>query len=181
MPTEDGYDTLDELSDDGEQEREIYARYGLAMYAAQVLEEGASSLIVVHEMTHGNMRVVEEVGERFEELWTKTLGALIRQVGVHQLVTADQSIVLRDALKARNRLAHHFFREEAESFVTPGGKRKMLDQLDAARHRFEEASALAADIYLRYMSKYGVTRETIGKMVDEMTATARARDAAEGA
>ncbi len=181
MPTEDGYDTLDELPDDGAQEREIYARYGLAMYAAQVLEESASSLIVVHEMTHGNMRVVEEVGDRFDELWTKTLGALIRQVGTHQLVTADQSAVLGDALKARNRLAHHFFREEADSFVTPGGKRRMLDQLDAARRLFQEASALAADIYLRYMSKYGVTRGTLDEMVKDMTETARARDAAHGA
>lgn len=35
-----GCDLIEDLPDDGERQRELYARYGLAMYFAQVFEHG---------------------------------------------------------------------------------------------------------------------------------------------
>lgn len=59
----------------------------------------------------------------------KTLGALIKHLKSEVTLPPDLESFLADALNRRNYLAHHYFRERAEQFVTRDGRAKMLDEI----------------------------------------------------
>ncbi len=76
-----------------------------------------------------------------DSLWgngfKKTLGALIKSLdesGVSVPTEIREDLVRsRDA---RNRLAHHFFRENAEAFLQPEGRRRMAEDLKEMLEQF---------------------------------------------
>jgi len=76
MPDADGHDLIAEL-DDGDRQREVYARFGLAVYMAQVFEHGLVNLVVFVERLAGKISTADDWDDRFEALVRNTMGGLV--------------------------------------------------------------------------------------------------------
>src|SRR3954462_637501 len=116
--TDDG--DVDEVSD---HTKEVYARFGVSFYYAQVLEHGIVNALVMLDLIpkrHHAARTVAEWEEMFDtfmsERFERTMGRLLHDLRAVPSVPDDLEPLLRDALPRRNRLAHSFFRDHAERF-----------------------------------------------------------------
>ena len=141
--------------------KEIYAFFGLAAYSVQLLEQGILNLLVgvrisgIKTPTWANVRNLYDEGDR------KTLGQLLR--AVQKLVPFDTSIEehLKDALKKRNYLIHHFFVEHAENLQSERGRRKMIDELYDIIVFFNRLDPQVDQLWHDVWEKYGFTKERI--------------------
>ncbi|CUW97430.1 conserved hypothetical protein [Agrobacterium fabacearum S56] len=144
--------------------REVYARYGLAMYKAQVLEHGivnaviiANVLPTISEYTD-RLAWEEDFDRAFVRELAKTFGNMLR--ALEPLRLPDGIMVrLREAKLKRDRLAHHFFREHDENFLQQGGRITMITECEATIEFF---SAVDADLeaFMRPLrERYGITDE----------------------
>lgn len=161
MPTDEGYPSIDDLPEDSDQIQECYARFGLAMYYAQVLEANLINLIWFHEMLAGRFTTPQDLDARRDDLWTRTLGSLLKIGGTGPLATAEDAVAFRNALAARNRLAHRFWWEAAELMMTTRGREQVLSDLDGNRHVFREVEDRVRRMLLTLGGPRGLTDERI--------------------
>ena len=101
--------------------------------------------------------------KRFEE----TLGRLIRNLKSVASVPADLEGLLAKALKRRNFLTHHFFRERAEMFMSREGREKMIEDLKSAQQLFDAADERLTQVATPLREKYGLSDERLQPFMDE--------------
>jgi hypothetical protein len=144
-----------ELPDD-ELVKEVFAHFGLAAYLAQVLERSlVSALTTVYGP--GSKRLTQsELDTRFEDSSERNLGALLRTLHGAGLSTEIMPTV-RDALKDRNRLAHHFFWDHATEFMSVDGCHRMLRDLTEMQERFRDCSAKVEAEVQQWAAAHGIT------------------------
>lgn len=146
----------------------VYAYFGLAQYLAQVLEHGLANALMCAELLprragkpvprkHWEAEFDLFMNQQFEQ----TLGRLIRGLGKATSVPTDLEGLLTDALKTRNFLAHHFFRERAESFMSRDGRDKMIEELERAQKLFDAADERLTEVTKPLREKYGLTDERL--------------------
>jgi len=162
---------MSDLPDDGTQQKEVFARYGAAVYFAQVLEHGLVNLLIVAKQATGQS-TPSSIDDDFEKLFRLTMGALLKQTEKARLTVADTEL-WNDALKRRNRLAHHYFRDHAENFMSPEGRDLMLEDADAARLLFVEADEAATRVMFSIGEAWGMTPDAARAVFEEMEAEAR--------
>jgi len=154
--------------DEDEQVKEVYARFGLAIYNAQVLEHGLVNALVILDLVPSRRHLARSPEEweaavdgfmdrHFEE----TMGQLMRALRDVIAVPADLEDLLREALKRRNWLAHDFFRERAAEFMNPTGMHQMLREVDECRACFEATDNRLEEIVRPIRSKAGITDELL--------------------
>ncbi len=144
--------------------REIYARYGLAMYWAQCVErELASALSTTFGPEPVGMSVTAyeaQMDERFE----RTLGQLVKELErkspEQPLLTTRQ---LRDGLELRNFLAHNFFWERAGQMSSKNSalREPLLDELDRASAALKTLNDALTALSADWRRRHGVTEEWI--------------------
>lgn len=138
----------------GEHVKEVYANFGLAIYQAQCLEHGIVNAMVFLDLIPNQRKLAKSASEWAELVdsfmdskFELTLGKMIR--ALKGLTPVDPLLQgqLAGALAKRNWLAHHYFRERAETFLTQAGRDSMLSELEAAHAIFSQAdSALDAAV-----------------------------------
>jgi hypothetical protein len=144
--------------------KEVYAQFGLALYLAQVLEHGlANALMSAVLLPHRAGKPVPRkeweaefdafMGQQFEQ----TLGRLIRSLGAATPVPPDLEGLLTEALRTRNFLSHHFFRERAEAFMSRRGRESMIEELKRAHVLFESADQGLTEVATPLREKYGLS------------------------
>lgn len=158
MPVEDA---------DGELVREVYARFGLALYRLQVLEHGLVNALLTlmllptaksYEVSSDWEKAVDDF---FDEKFEKTFGNIIREF---ERVDAFPEDLLKRAKKSkadRDFLAHRFFRSYAEQLMSKDGK---LEMISICHEISETAHKLDADIegFLRpIQERHGLSNEMI--------------------
>jgi hypothetical protein len=155
--------------------KEVYAQAGLALYLAQCLEMSlANFLFIFHRAT--NQRVtVEELLAVEESNYRKTLGALLKRTKEFCNFDPDAIGRLDEALGFRNHLAHHFFKEHGEGFLSFAGREKMLDSLSEMQRSFQIADTLMEAVNRAMSKAVGVTDEIIQQELGKIYA--RAADA----
>src|SRR4051794_23684823 len=102
--TENAYPRIAELEDDGAREREVYARYGLAMFHAQVFETDLVNLIVWGEFERAvaaRDRDFDSAARR-EQLALLVLGQLLRLSQQRVGLQESDMKMFREAVKVRN-------------------------------------------------------------------------------
>jgi hypothetical protein len=171
MPTDEGHASVTDLPDDGSQQKEVYARFGLAAYQAQVLEHGLVNLLIVARQATGQV-TPSSINTDFDRLFRLSMGALLEQTEKEQLTVADTELWSR-ALAERNRLAHHYFREHAENFMSPEGRELMLKDADAARLLFVRADEAATRVLFSISQRWGMTPDVARAVAEIMEAEAR--------
>src|SRR5258708_5592428 len=131
-------DYVEERLDRAEWEhREIYARFGLDVYFAQVLEAGGVNFLLLTRALRGKRGGDFDVDATFQRLFGNVLGQNIkelRDVFGNDWELAEQ---LRDALEIRNDLVHHYMRTHIMKFGSGEGRGEMLAELESYRERLE--------------------------------------------
>jgi len=159
--------------------KEVYARFGLAVYLAQVLEHGIVNALVLLDLIPRRRHLVhsrEEWAEVVEAFmgrhFRKTLGAMMKSLQSITEVPPDLEDLLRQALQQRNRLAHDFFRERSEDFMTSSGRERMLVEIDESKSLFEAADKRLDEVVHPLRDLYGLTDEVLRRELERMKARA---------
>lgn len=154
--------------------KNVYAHFGLALYLAQVLEHGLANALMCAELLplRGGKPVPRgeweaEFDAFMEQQFEQTLGRLIRDLSSATMVPVELEGLLSKALTTRNFLAHHFFRERAEAFMSKDGREAMIRELQSAQELFETADEKLTSIVKPLREKYGLTDERLKPFEEE--------------
>lgn len=157
-----------------EQIKEVYAQFGLAIYLAQVLEHGIGNALVYSSLIPSNVGKVRsalEWHEKFDQFlglhFEKTLGRMISTLKAEIATTSNLESLLSEALRKRNWLAHHYFRERSDDFMNEAGRTKMIAELEEAQTLFSLADEVLETITKPLREKYGFTDERLEQFFDE--------------
>jgi hypothetical protein len=161
--------------------REVYALAGAALYQAQCLEHeivnslGLSAVLPFWTTKRPRSRAEYEarVDQVWDENYERTFGQLLkslRQSGIAIPATLDS--LLRESLGRRNRLVHRYFRERANDWFNPEGRRSMAAELKSMEELFREADQALHDVAAKIRAVVGITESKIKAIADLMEANA---------
>jgi hypothetical protein len=140
-----------------EETREVYARYGLAMYFAQVVEHAIVNLMIALRLPQRGTLTKGDIDQFMDEAFAMTFGRLLQELRRMGQSTHFLQRDLDQARDTRNWLAHQYFRDRAVQFMSPAGRVVMLQELDDATNLFlevnEKLERLSAEV--RASSKIG--------------------------
>ena len=162
--------------DKDEHVKEVYARFGLSMYFAQVLEHGIVNAFIFLELIP-KTNCKWKPGEFDSYLngeFDKTLGQLICKLRSLTNINNDLETLLRSALERRNRLAHHYFRERASEFMSTSGRDSMIQELQQCQKLFKQADEELETIITPLRVKFGITDAKIEEFLIAMKKSAGA-------
>ena len=114
---------------DPEQIKEVYARFGLAMYQAQCLEQQLA-LILATKYGPGPAKLSNtEFDNVLDALFSRTLGQLVNGIGKLASLSEDEEGRLQKAVTKRNWLAHRYFSDRSIDFLSESGREMMVEEL----------------------------------------------------
>lgn len=157
--------------------KEVYARFGLALYYAQVLEHGIVNALVVVDLIPSRRHLARSkaeweaavdafMGLHFEH----TMGKLMYDLRSVSRIPTDLDDLLKRALRKRNWLAHEFFRERATEFFTSSGRDQMLTEVDKCCDLFKAADEALENVVKPLLSAAGITDEILEREYEAMLA-----------
>ena len=98
----------------------------------------------------------------------KTLGRLIGKLRTLTAIDDDLENLLTITLKKRNWLAHHYFRERAEEFLSPSGRDSMITELGQCRDLFQTTDRKLDAVITPLMKRLGLTDEIVEEHLKKM-------------
>jgi len=171
-----------------EETREVNALAGLALYMAQVLEHGVVNAVVavrkiewlkskrpLGQVVGGtHPQAVESLIDRlWDDNFQQTLGQLIKSISSEVSVDDDLQIALEQSLKARNRLAHRFFREHDINCLNAHGRRLMARELDEMRELFVSTDRRLQPVTDQLWKILGVTPDLVERAAEQSISLAK--------
>lgn len=161
--------------DKGEHIKEVYAHYGLAMYLAQCLEQSVYIHLMFFDFFPRNIPNIksadlwrEKIDKYEAQELGKTMGQLIRKLKESGQPTEEIGKALASALKQRNRLAHHYFSENAITFMSERGRDSMIAELESVQAEFRSAASMIDMVTMPVALRYGFTEEKQKMLMEEM-------------
>lgn len=161
--------------DENEDVKEVYARFGLAVYYAQVLEHGLVNALVILGLIPSRRHLARsrdewgaEVDAFMDRHFEVTMGRMMKNLRDVAQVRPDLESLLSDALKKRNWLVHDFFRERATEFMSSAGREQMLREVDESRNLFQTADKRLETIVGPLRKKAGITDELLARECQRM-------------
>lgn len=155
--------------------KEVFANFGLSIYAAQCLEHGLVNALIYLKLIPSKTLEVPKIdwahmvddfaAENFEH----TLGRMIKDLQSVAEIPLDLSERLSEALRIRNWLAHDYFRERAREFLSFEGRDKMISELEVAIRVINQADESLTKTLEPVLKKYGITEESIARISEEMS------------
>lgn len=164
---------------DDVQVREVYSRYGLAMYMAQVLEHGMVNAVIVMRtlptiQAHADETAWEATFDAaYETGLAHTYGNMLRQLVSLEGFPPNLLERLRAAKEDRDVLAHRFFRQNDLAFMSGNGRTSMIAWCE---ERVELFKALSDDIdafLAPIQERHGITQAWIDKAMEALLAQGR--------
>ena len=167
---------MHELHDaDGEQVKEVYAKFGLVVYFAQVLEHGIVNALVILDLIPSSRHLARSADEWGSEVdafmdrhFQATMGRMMKNLRDITQVDDDLEQLLREALRKRNWLVHDFFRERATEFMSSPGQEQMISEIDGCRDLFESADKRLEATVAPLRRKAGLTDELLAREYERM-------------
>lgn len=159
--------------------REVYARYGLAMYMAQVLEHAiVNALLVLRFLpTRPDHQSKESWEAAFDDFYVgefgKTFGNMLRTLATLDIAQSPLMERLRGAKKTRDILAHSFFRDHDLAFMTQAGRAEMIVFCEAAVAEFKAIDEELEALCVPYRNRFGMTDEWIERKYQDMLTQAQ--------
>ena len=162
----------EDIEPDDHHTREMYARYGLAMYFAQVVEAGIKNALILAQFSSQNFATLDDFDESWALNFKVTMGKLLQRF---EPFLGDDNALGEDlelALAMRNQLAHHFFWDHAADAVTVEGRDRMMNECVATIEFFQELERRLTVVAHRYSAAAGtapsVFTERIAASFDEL-------------
>ena len=112
---------------------DVYRKFGEASEAAQLLETELGTLLVMHKCIEASLLEYpdsEKATGIYKQITRKTLGQLIRSIGTTVDSIGSLEELLKNALAARNRLAHNYFLQHNLRINSDDGRDVMLLDLE---------------------------------------------------
>ena len=149
----------EDLPFEAQQRREVFARFGLAMYFAQCLEVQIG-LLLASMYNQEFLRVPPEDRDAFFDRESqKTLGRMKRDLGNNLSPTLENR--LHEAVELRNWLAHRYFSERGINILTLEGREKMIFELQEKADFFKELDAEFNAIIEKWLFIQGISKEEL--------------------
>ena len=159
--TTDGVE-FDSWSDEvSEQVKEVYARFGLAMYEAHCLERQLAIILATKYGPNPTTISETEHDNIFEALFSKTLGQLVSKVTAVAGLSSDEEQLLEKALDQRNRLAHRYFWERSIDFLSTSGRTSMLKELEEIVDSLRTVDQLFTNKTMEWAETFGITEQLV--------------------
>jgi hypothetical protein len=166
--------------DHSELVKEVYARFGLAVYFAQVLEHGIVNALVILDLVPSRRHLAlcavdweREVDGFMNRHFQATMGRMMKNLRDTTKVDDDLEHFLSEALRKRNWLVHDFFRERAHELMSSHGKKQMIAEIDACRDLFQSADVRLGEIVAPLRRKAGLTDELLAMEYERLMHEAR--------
>jgi hypothetical protein len=166
----------DPANEVGKELREVYAHAGMALDNAQTLEHVLKHFIVlaaaIEKRTSEPPTSTDDVAraiadlEKFEaEMSRQTLGRLIHCIKSQSRLVHSEELEanLDQSLKDRNRLAHHFFWDNALTQRRSQGRRNMADELKRIQAQFKRTIEDFEQANKALREYLGITKDMIDK------------------
>ncbi len=152
---------------EAQQNREVFARFGLAMYRAQCLERGLGLMLSVYKQEFF-LVPPEKRDSIFDEEFGKTLGKMVNDIGKKVSLSPTLETRLRQAVKLRNSLAHDYFWEHAVDILNSEGREKMITELQEHEEFFGELDKEFSNICDEFLHSNGVSKEKIESIAEKL-------------
>ena len=149
-----------------EQNREVYARFGLAMYQAQCLERQLAMILATKYGPDPTRISRKEFKSVFDDLFSKSLGQLVRKITKLSALSEDEEKRLKEALETRNWLAHRYFWERAVDILSVPGRASMIDELRAAAHQLHTQDEFFTNKTDEFGERFGINQQLIKKQIE---------------
>lgn len=144
---------------------EVYAKFGLAAEAAQLLETELGSILLALEGEKRRWRVSpnpDEAAAFYEKLDKKTLGQILSAVKSHTKLADDLEAEFQRGLLARNRLNHGFFQRHNFAIFEDEGRGAMTAELEDLHQELFTAYNVAQRISSAMIARLLPTRALPG-------------------
>lgn len=167
---------------------EVFARFGRAMYMANVVDDSLVRTLMQVNFMKTKEAFIKAQGKGYDRAtlsadWDtyekqqrdKTMGQLGKLVKDSPEFNDALKKRIDDARDRRNFLAHHYWREQAFTMQTKEGREKMIAELIDDTDTFEN---LATDIHEAMKptrAKLGIKEEELNAAVESQMAETRAR------
>lgn len=177
MTDMDGLRVAERISRHDWEQREVYAKFGLAVYFCQCLESQVVNYVIALRGAAGSVTTRQEVDALFGELFGNTLGRNLREA---VRIPGDDGTLfdeLESVLQLRNELVHHWMRERALDQGTSKKRRAMAEELDAAIEQLQAADAMLVERTQRVLEQIGVPRAAIEKEYERLSRIAVSNEA----
>ena len=141
--------------------RELFARFGLAYYHSEVLHRGLCIIRAMSGLPRRDLVTRPMVEERLAEAFSLTLGDVI-----HSLVgnIPDHfARELREAVEARNFLAHRFWFERMHPMSRAAEVQRLIAELDEYRELFSSLDEQMYRWFKPRLHELGVTDDVISE------------------
>lgn len=125
----------EDLSPEDHHTREMYARYGLAMYQGNVLEAAVKNALLIAQVADGRFASSEEFQQAEGRQFRSVLGRLVDKLAPF-IDDSSMREQLQLAIAIRNQFAHHFFWDHAADAVTWKGREAMMAESGRATELF---------------------------------------------
>lgn len=109
--------------------KEVMSFTGLAVFYAQALEGNLVWLASLANLSEPIILTEESLGAASADMQRRTMGQLLRAVRDRVPIPDEFDDELRNALDARNRLIHGFFRHRKNDYESEVGRREMIAEL----------------------------------------------------
>ena len=156
---------LEDLPLYAKQNREVFGRFGLAMYHAQCLEIQIGQMAATYDPKFAEMSP-DERGRAFDEEQEKTLGRLIERLAKRMAMSSVLRGRLIEAKKLRNWLAHRYFWERAKDILKPEGRDNMIVELQEKADFFKELDQELTDFAQELLFRAGASREEFESLLE---------------
>jgi hypothetical protein len=146
--------------------KEVYARFGLAYYHAEVLYRGLCNLYCASQLPPTGPVTRHRVEEHLRTASEMTLGQLLPR-----LATILPPLIverLAAALERRNFIAHHFWYERIHLIATLSGIEAMLAELAQDTELFQELDSEIEKIVEPLHARVGLTPELFVMALNDM-------------
>ena len=156
-----------DLPVEAQQKREVFARFGLAMYHAQCLERQIKLMFV--SMYNQKFLQVPLTGRNpflDEESIRKTLGQIKKELKEKASLSPTLETRLAEAVNLRNWLAHDYFRVREREMLALEGREKMISELQEKADWLQELDREFTDILKNWLCIMGISKEEIESEIE---------------
>jgi hypothetical protein len=157
-----------------EQHKSVYAHFGAVAARVSAFESVLINILLGAAKKTGKITTDKEFDRLEKDLReSKTLGPLIKSVNARITVPKLTEEAMSEALKRRNYLMHHFFRDKAFEFETEAGRSKLLKELIEAHAYILVAKRLANELLMQIANEFGIGIADIEAQVENLRRKAR--------
>jgi hypothetical protein len=150
---------IEDIDPEDWQCRQVYAKFGLAMFQGQALEHEIVNLILWTGVSAGTIGSRQDFDTANAELFRKTMGAIKTVLMSRRIDLGHLEEKLIQAVSLRNFLAHRYFRERAAAFMNREGRDQMIAELERAVEFFEQVDARLTPFTLKIIESFGLLGE----------------------